>query len=64
MTGGRGWQYICRGCQTDGDGDPVDKVHDDIETEATAETLARIHRVKTGHDPEVIPSGGGVASDD
>lgn len=51
------WGYVCEGCQTrearDGSTVPVDKRRGGLNTEGTAETLATIHRVKTGHDPEV-----------
>lgn len=52
------WKYICRGCQTNEDGEPVRKVRDGLNSEETAETLARIHRVlNNGHDPEVMQHG-------
>lgn len=57
MSDDREYKYLCRGCQTDADGKPVTKVRDGINDEATAETLAKIHAIKTGHSPEVMPDG-------
>ena len=51
------WGYICRGCQTTTDSDgnrvPVDKQRNNLSRES-AETLAKIHEIKTGHKPEII----------
>lgn len=56
------WKFICRGCQTQTDNKTgetydVDKVRDGLNSKGTAETLKRIHRIKTGHNPEVMPDG-------
>lgn len=52
---GETYKYICRGCQTDPDGNPQDKVRDDINDVETAELLAKIHRIQNGgHDPTVM----------
>lgn len=49
--------YVCENCQTttdnEGNVQQVDKIRRGLNTEGTAETLARIHRIKTGHRPEV-----------
>lgn len=50
--------YICEGCQTETDGEggtySVDKERNGVSSRETAETLARIHAIKTGHNPEVF----------
>lgn len=49
--------YVCENCQstTNDEGDTVhiDKERRQLNTEGTAETLAKIHEIKTGHSPEV-----------
>jgi len=54
------WGYRCEGCQTETNNNGVtrrvDKVRENLNTRETAETLAKIHRLKTGHSPEVFGS--------
>ena len=45
--------YICKDCQTNNTGESIDKIRDNVNTKKTAELLAKIHRIKTGHNPEV-----------
>lgn len=52
------YRYVCHGCQTEtnpttGEKTPKDKIRDGLNSRGTAETLARIHAIKTGHTPVV-----------
>ena len=51
------YKYVCEGCYTvenqDGEKIDKDKIRDGISDRETAETLAKIHKIKTGHDPNV-----------
>ena len=51
------WGYVCVACTTiedsNGNTHNADKVRDGLNSRSSAETLAQIHRVKTGHEPTV-----------
>lgn len=50
--------YVCENCQTETDQNgetyDVDKERNGVSSREAAETLATIHAVKTGHNPEVF----------
>lgn len=47
-----GHGYRCENCFTDDEGKKQDKIRDGVNSYDAAKVLARIHAVKTGHDPE------------